>query len=197
MIRIYQKGTHLEGAVASFEEELARQRAMKNDKAQRLAALPGEIDRISRAEARAVLPELYKAIRALQAKGISDDRQRAIVKESTFETGVKFVQYDIRPALLSRGRVEGWRFWLEGGLCLDVPLVGTAAITTSMRSDRYPLETFAQMGHYTESRTSYEPAWGPAGRPYSERRQQSTRYEAAKLFQEAIAGIVRYLTYID
>lgn len=182
--------------MASFEEELARQRAMKNDKAQRQASLPGEIDRISRAEARAVLPELYKAIRALQVKGVSADRQRAIVKESTLETGVKDVTYLIKPSLLSRGRVEGWRFYLEG-MCLNVPLVGTATITTYMDSERYPLDTFAEMGHYTESRTTYEPAWGPAGRPYSERRQQSTRYEAAKLFEQAIARIVRYLTYID
>lgn len=161
----------------SFDDELAKARAAKEAAGRAVereaaaeAARRESICRESKAAAYAVLPELRKAIRALQ-----DSTRSADPIPNSAVTGVNIATKQIR-----LGRFSGTRFmnWQIGPIC--VPRTGNPTA-----GNKRSLEEFADEGHWWH--TGQDPSGG--GPIYWEE-------DAAEIFQEAIKSIAQYLAHL-
>ena len=176
---------------ASFDEELAKARAKKktdsvaaDEVVAAETALRDELRRDSKVAAHAVLPELWKAIRALQASAHGAAGQSRLPVD-----GVRVVT---KNSLLKRIKVTYWDVEVTKGAYGDIRVIRVprTGVPTAYRpgSHREPrelsLESFADEGHWW---WSVHDNW-----------ESTTEHEAdaAEDFKVAIESIARYLAQI-
>jgi len=179
--------------LASFDQELAKAQAKK--KADTIEADEGiaaetarrdEVCRDSKAAAHAVLPELRKAIRALQASA-----RRAAGQSSLPVDGVRVVTGQ---SLLKRVKVAYWDVEVAKGAYGDIRVIRVprTGVPTAYRPGGHQepgelsLESFADEGHW----------WWSVRDNWAETATTQHEADAAEDFRAAIESIARYLAQI-
>lgn len=179
--------------LASFDQELAKARAKKkadsieaDGEAAAKAAIRDEICRDSKAAAHALLPELWKAVRALQASA-----RRAADQRHLRVDGVRLVTKD---SLLKRIKVTYWDVGVTKGTSGDIRVIRVprTGVPTAYRPGSYQeprelsLESFADEGHW----------WWSVHDSWEESASTQHEADAAADFRAAIESIACYLAQI-
>ena len=185
--------TSIDQKLASFDQELAKARAKKEadsiepgEEAAAEAARRDEIRRDSKVAAHAALPELQKAIRALQASA-----RRAAGQSRPPVDGVRVMT---KQSLLKRSKVTYWDVEVTNGAYWDVRVIRVPrkGVPTAYRpgGNREPrelsLESFADEAHW----------WWTAPDNWAESAPTQHEADAAEDFRAAIECIARYLAQI-